>query len=459
MREIASVRRSSYGPSSPTIGERGARTRQAILDASLALFAQKGFHATLIDDIATRVGISRAALYQYFASKEEIFTELAHTAGNDLIRVVRRLGPLGPTAQGFDNLHWWIGEWAWVQDKYATMFVEWAKVDSPRTPMHSHIGDFVHSYAVRMTQRLTQADLNGLAPEGAALAILAMMRRVNQYRAMRMARGLPDEAVLDTLAVTVQLALFPDTAADVLALADTGETTRRKVRVQHERSLDTVVHFESLEDRFSGRSERAMSTIRRLLDAGGQVIAERGFHATSVEDILKRASLGRGTFYKYFDDKLDLLQAQAAEAAGAVVALVDRFREIDGGIGDPAALRSWLSDFIACRQRYAGVFRTWSDGEPRDDTLQGLSRQVGCRHLRTFDVVLGSVERDYPFTVRAGSLVLMALLDQLVNYSVVSKHVVLTNEVLVDTLAAFIERGFLDTQAHLRPERSVGRDA
>jgi AcrR family transcriptional regulator len=319
--EIASVRRSSYGPSSPTIGERGARTRQAILDASLALFAQKGFHATLIDDIATRVGISRAALYQYFASKEEIFIELAHTAGNDLIRVVRRLGPLGPTAQGFDNLHWWI---EWRGSRTSTPRCSWngeGRFAGGRRC--SHISDFAHSYAVRMTQRLTQADLNGLAPEGTALAILAMMRRVNQYRAMGTARGLPDEAVLDTLAITVQLALFPDTPADVLALADAGETTRRKARTQHDRSPDAVVHFESLEDRFNGRSERAMSTIRRLLDAGGQVVAERGFHATSVEDILKRASLGRGTFYKYFDDKLDLLQVQAA-GAGAP-SLGDRF--------------------------------------------------------------------------------------------------------------------------------------
>lgn len=48
-----------------------------ILDAALAAFAQKGFAATRMDDIARRAGISKGTVYLYFDSKEALFKALA----------------------------------------------------------------------------------------------------------------------------------------------------------------------------------------------------------------------------------------------------------------------------------------------------------------------------------------------------------------------------------------------
>ena len=129
MAEPERVRRASYGAASPVVGARGARTRQQIVDVALQLFAERGFHGTVVEDIARSVGISRATLYQYFASKEELFRELVEESGSAQLRVMRRLARLGPTAEGFDNLHWWLGEVTWVYEKYATLFVQWANVD------------------------------------------------------------------------------------------------------------------------------------------------------------------------------------------------------------------------------------------------------------------------------------------------------------------------------------------
>jgi AcrR family transcriptional regulator len=56
------VRRPSYGPTSPSVGERGARTREQIVDAALRLFASQGFHNTLVDEIAGAADVSRATL-------------------------------------------------------------------------------------------------------------------------------------------------------------------------------------------------------------------------------------------------------------------------------------------------------------------------------------------------------------------------------------------------------------
>jgi AcrR family transcriptional regulator len=41
--------------------------------AALACFAEKGFNATLLDDVAARAGIAKGTLYRYFESKEELF--------------------------------------------------------------------------------------------------------------------------------------------------------------------------------------------------------------------------------------------------------------------------------------------------------------------------------------------------------------------------------------------------
>lgn len=54
----------------------GLRTRQAILDAALELFADKGFFGTSLRDVATVVGVRESALYNYFPGKDALFEAL-----------------------------------------------------------------------------------------------------------------------------------------------------------------------------------------------------------------------------------------------------------------------------------------------------------------------------------------------------------------------------------------------
>lgn len=54
-----------------------ASTRSAqILDAALQVFADKGYAAARIDDIAAAAGLSKGGIYTHFKSKEEIFEAL-----------------------------------------------------------------------------------------------------------------------------------------------------------------------------------------------------------------------------------------------------------------------------------------------------------------------------------------------------------------------------------------------
>lgn len=50
--------------------------REAILDASVAVFLRYGFRKTSMDDIARAAGLSRQGLYLHFATKETLFGEM-----------------------------------------------------------------------------------------------------------------------------------------------------------------------------------------------------------------------------------------------------------------------------------------------------------------------------------------------------------------------------------------------
>ncbi|MFI4977930.1 MAG: TetR/AcrR family transcriptional regulator [Solirubrobacterales bacterium] len=54
-------------------------------------------------------------------------------------------------------------------------------------------------------------------------------------------------------------------------------------------------------------------TRRSLLDAAARLIAERGYHAMTVNEVIARAGLSKGTFYWYFNSKDDLLFAVLEE--------------------------------------------------------------------------------------------------------------------------------------------------
>lgn len=59
---------------SPTKRERRKEARPGeLLDAALALFVEKGFAATRVEEVAARAGVSKGTLFLYFPSKEELF--------------------------------------------------------------------------------------------------------------------------------------------------------------------------------------------------------------------------------------------------------------------------------------------------------------------------------------------------------------------------------------------------
>lgn len=72
--------RSATQKSNETQAARWRRRKEArpseILEAALSVFAEKGFTAARMDDIAARAGVSKGTIYLYFPSKEAVFKAL-----------------------------------------------------------------------------------------------------------------------------------------------------------------------------------------------------------------------------------------------------------------------------------------------------------------------------------------------------------------------------------------------
>ncbi len=139
----------------------------------------------------------------------------------------------------------------------------------------------------------------------------------------------------------------------------------------------------------SGLTERNKQRTRReMAEAAGRLFLERGYHATTVQDIADAADVSARTFFRYFpckedvitaiasasmDDAIDLLGGRSAkEPLGSVltamltVALAsvsenpDPVRAFQHMLRDTPALRGrWLEEQRKSRDRLAEALRPW----------------------------------------------------------------------------------------------------
>src|SRR5579863_1789575 len=66
-----------------------ATKHEAILDAGLAVFLEKGYLGTSMDEIAARAAVSKQTVYKHFADKERLFAEIVLATTGEVERLVR----------------------------------------------------------------------------------------------------------------------------------------------------------------------------------------------------------------------------------------------------------------------------------------------------------------------------------------------------------------------------------
>jgi AcrR family transcriptional regulator len=80
------------------------RTREQIIDAAMGLFAERGYHATTIADIAEAADVAPRTFFSYFPSKEAV---VFHNVDRELDEMATALGERLPVETMFDK---WSGQ-------------------------------------------------------------------------------------------------------------------------------------------------------------------------------------------------------------------------------------------------------------------------------------------------------------------------------------------------------------
>src|SRR5438477_480036 len=64
--------------------------RRQLLDVSLEVFAQRGFHGASMAEVAEAAGVTKPVLYQHFKSKRDLYLELLDDVGQRLLEEVQK---------------------------------------------------------------------------------------------------------------------------------------------------------------------------------------------------------------------------------------------------------------------------------------------------------------------------------------------------------------------------------
>lgn len=69
----------------PAADSRFGRRRAAIIKSAAHVFGRKGFHATTLEEIAAELRVTKASLYYYFSTKEELLYEVHLLSMHDVL--------------------------------------------------------------------------------------------------------------------------------------------------------------------------------------------------------------------------------------------------------------------------------------------------------------------------------------------------------------------------------------
>ncbi|MDN5696397.1 MAG: TetR/AcrR family transcriptional regulator [Rubrobacter sp.] len=92
------------------------------------------------------------------------------------------------------------------------------------------------------------------------------------------------------------------------------------------------------------QAERRAATRRVLLEAARSLFAEKGYHETAAEEIVRRAGVTRGALYHYFEDKKDLFRAVVDEMEGEIDLEIEEAERAESGL--PEAVMAGYRAFI-----------------------------------------------------------------------------------------------------------------
>lgn len=127
-------------------------------------------------------------------------------------------------------------------------------------------------------------------------------------------------------------------------------------------------------------NSKAYATKSLILESARSLFYEKGYKKTSVTDIAKSAYVAKGTFYLYFQDKMDLMDHLVVEFVTRFDHVIKKLQsELDiPGQGLATLIEGAVSDLFDVCFEYRCCFVFFHDKETAD-------LMVSSNHLNTFN--------------------------------------------------------------------------
>lgn len=181
-------------------------------------------------------------------------------------------------------------------------------------------------------------------------------------------------------------------------------------------------------------------TMAKLLDAGLDVLTERGYHAARVDDIVRTADTSHGTFYLYFANKEDLFRALATECAEEMTALAGTLGPITPDAAGRDELARWLAQFLATYRRYGAVVRAWMEDQVIDPELVRVGLKAFAAINTNLRRRLDEAQPDHLADLDAATAAMLAMVERLA-YFTSSRDLGFDDAAIVETLTTVLHRG------------------
>jgi AcrR family transcriptional regulator len=134
------------------------------------------------------------------------------------------------------------------------------------------------------------------------------------------------------------------------------------------------------------RAERRKAETRReIIAAAFECFADKGYHSTGIADVAARLGMGHGTFYRYFENKRDIVEH-------VITDLIDRITAALTAENAPAAVGT-LEDYRLQTERIGGVLAGILLEDPRIPRMllleaPGIDREMADRILGFHDMAV-----------------------------------------------------------------------
>lgn len=141
----------------------------------------------------------------------------------------------------------------------------------------------------------------------------------------------------------------------------------------------------------------------QILDCALEAFASCGYHQTSIADVCKRAGIGRGTLYQYFEDKRSLLVALAERIADRITHLIETRPQLDVAPGTKPSGEDAVR-FI--ENRFVQVLNVIFENDATARVIlkagRGADTLVDQTLRRVDETVISVVEKDLRQAIAAG---------------------------------------------------------